>query len=111
MTRGEAKQLIASLVFVLVVTVFLLAFVGIRNVTTQAKPDSGKKGPAVACGRLVESRDIARGMRLDCEFDPSYAPPPSAPPQSPKALPASLRGGARLLVSISALQLESAPTT
>jgi hypothetical protein len=91
MTRGEAKQLIASLVFVLVVTVFLLAFVGIRNVTTQAKPDSGKKGPAVACGRLVESRDIARGMRLDCEFDPSYAPPPSA---RPKALrPSQLRYG------------------
>jgi hypothetical protein len=80
MTRGEAKQLIASLVFVLVVTVFLLAFVGIRNVTTQAKPDSGKKGPAVACGRLVESWDIARGMRLDCEFDPSYTPPPLAGP-------------------------------
>jgi hypothetical protein len=76
----EAKQLIASLVFVLVVTVFLLAFVGIRNVTTQAKPDSGKKGPAVACGRLVESWDIARGMRLDCEFDPSYTPPPLSRP-------------------------------
>jgi hypothetical protein len=40
-----------------------------------SKPES-TTGPFVACGQLVQSRDIARGWRKDCGFFPG----PTAPP-------------------------------
>jgi hypothetical protein len=72
-SRDEARQLAVSLVFTVLVCVILLTFMGIRNVATQ---DSHNRGPAVACGRLVESRDIAQSWRKDCGIFPDSMPTP-----------------------------------
>jgi hypothetical protein len=74
MSRDEAKGLATVLVLTVTITVLLLAVTGIRN-----KAASESKEPAVACGHLVESREIARQWRLDCGIFPDYGSPPSRP--------------------------------
>jgi hypothetical protein len=73
-SRSEKRQLVVSLLFTVIIAVLLLAFMAVRNVPTQKV--SRAHEPAVACGRLVESWDIARGWRKDCGIFPGYAPPP-----------------------------------